>query len=224
MDYKFTAKMENNLDKISLGKIDWIELLKSFYIPFNTKYESLKKDNIIKNNDDRYLGEYKDGDIYATTTKFGQALKIDDGSTKCKYVSIQQPHNAESITLKEALTLLQYPKNIGDYNSKKIELCKGRYGYYLKYNGKNYNANYDINLDDAINIIIKKNKNNIKEIKIKNKIYEIKNGNYGPYISYSKNNKKVFTSIPKNINPENITNDDIIKLINKPKKIYKSFH
>jgi DNA topoisomerase-1 len=31
MDYKFTAKMEENLDKIATGKLDWKKMLKSFW-------------------------------------------------------------------------------------------------------------------------------------------------------------------------------------------------
>ena len=40
LDVKFTAEMENSLDRISDGTIDWITLLKDFYEPFE---ENLKK-------------------------------------------------------------------------------------------------------------------------------------------------------------------------------------
>ena len=67
------------------------------------------------------------------------------------------------------------------------------------------------NKDDA------KNKNLIKEIEIKGKNYQIRNGEYGYYISYKKGSKYAFTSIPKDRKPEDLTNDDIIELISKPK-------
>lgn len=34
VDYGFTAEMENNLDKIAEGKMDWVKMLKNFYFPF----------------------------------------------------------------------------------------------------------------------------------------------------------------------------------------------
>ena len=34
IDYKFTAKMEENLDKIALGKIDWIKMIEKFWNKF----------------------------------------------------------------------------------------------------------------------------------------------------------------------------------------------
>lgn len=40
VDVKFTAKMENNLDEVALGKENWKELLKKFYVPFNQNLES----------------------------------------------------------------------------------------------------------------------------------------------------------------------------------------
>ncbi len=34
VDYGFTAEMEDNLDKIAEGKLDWVKMLKDFYFPF----------------------------------------------------------------------------------------------------------------------------------------------------------------------------------------------
>ena len=35
MDYRFTAKMENNLDRIEEGKLKWVDIVKEFYKPFS---------------------------------------------------------------------------------------------------------------------------------------------------------------------------------------------
>ena len=45
------------------------------------------------------------------------------------------------------------------------------------------------------------------------KIYEIKVGKFGPYISYNKGKKKIFRPIPGNINYKTITKKQIIELI-----------
>jgi len=45
VDYGFTAQMENNLDSIAEGKLDWIKMLKDFYFPFE-KEIALQDKNI----------------------------------------------------------------------------------------------------------------------------------------------------------------------------------
>ena len=44
VDIKFTAKMEENLDKIAQGKIDWRKVCKDFYIPFEKNLEEKYKE------------------------------------------------------------------------------------------------------------------------------------------------------------------------------------
>ncbi|HRT17994.1 MAG TPA: type I DNA topoisomerase [Candidatus Paceibacterota bacterium] len=44
VDIKFTAKLENNLDDVAMGKEDWKELLRKFYIPFNKNLEEKYND------------------------------------------------------------------------------------------------------------------------------------------------------------------------------------
>ena len=222
MDYKFTANMESYLDDIANGKLNWIELLKQFYEPFNKKFLELNGKNNIKISNDKYLGDHTNGSkLYTTTTKFGQAIKMEIGNKKFKYASVIKPLDINSITLNQAIKLFEYPKQLGRCNDGIVELCKGRYGLYLKYNGKNYQVKKeDVTFEEAVKIILDKNKDNIKEVKIKNVLYEIKNGKYGPYISYMKGKKRTFKSIPKSIDPERISDDEIIKLINQPKKKY----
>ena len=43
----------------------------------------------------------------------------------------------KDFTLEDAITFLKYPKKIND----KITINIGPYGYYMKYNGKNYKIN-----------------------------------------------------------------------------------
>lgn len=41
INYKFTAKMEDELDKIAEGEIDYLKVMNDFYLPFNTDLENL---------------------------------------------------------------------------------------------------------------------------------------------------------------------------------------
>ena len=77
MNYKFTANMESDLDKVAAGKLKWVKLLKDFYDPFNKKYLSLNKIDNSKVNHGRYLGNHPEtkAKLYAITTKFGHAIQ-----------------------------------------------------------------------------------------------------------------------------------------------------
>jgi DNA topoisomerase-1 len=50
VDYKFTSQIEEKLDDIALGKLDWASMVKEFYIPFKDnlekKYIEVSKDDL----------------------------------------------------------------------------------------------------------------------------------------------------------------------------------
>lgn len=43
VDYKFTARMEDDLDEIANGKKEWVPVIKEFFGPFNAKLTSVSK-------------------------------------------------------------------------------------------------------------------------------------------------------------------------------------
>lgn len=55
VDINFTAKMEDSLDKISIGELEWKPYIKSFFIPFNSLVK--EKENNISKEDYTILGE-----------------------------------------------------------------------------------------------------------------------------------------------------------------------
>ena len=212
----FTADFETYLDKIAEGNANWITILKLFYDKFNPIVETL---SLIKNNnEDTILGLNNTIPIYIGKGKFGSYVKINNNDT-WKYASIK---DNENITLEEAIVLLEFPKLLGKINKSNVSLCNGKYGYYIKYNDVNYNIKSpieninNIDLDFAKNIINNKKSDN-KTFKLKNKIYNIKSGQYGPYIEMIYNNEKINISIPKKYNIESITIDDILNIINLKK-------
>ena len=222
MDYKFTANMEKNLDKIASGKLEWLKLLNNFYDPFNKKYNSLKSNETT--NHGRYLGEHPETKykVYATTTKVGHAVKMvsPEKGVKSTYISIENPHKVDTITLKEALSLTnKYPKDLGLHKGKMVTLKKGMHGLYVTCDGKNTSVDDEnISLKEAIKLFETKNKNEIKELKIGRKTYKIRNGPHGPYISYPFGKKRNCVSIPKDIDPKEITAAQVKDLVTKPKK------
>ena len=121
---------------------------------------------------------------------------------------------------------------------KKVEVCKGKYGVFLKYNKKNINiGNYteeDLTKEIAEELINKpkfksnsnqnQNQSKYNGIKINNDI-SIKTGKFGPYIvNNGKNISLKFSKIFKSLNKkyEELSLEDCNKIIeefkSKPKK------
>ena len=225
MDYKFTAKLEDNLDKIVDGKKKWDNILQKFWDELNPKVTNLIANTTTsKLNSGKLLGVHpiKNLEIYTAVARYGPVVKMVDGKD-VKYAPIKKPQTVDNITLEEAVELFEYPKNLGKHNNKDVLLQKGKYGLYIKYNDKNYPIDKDnVSLSDVVNIIETKNKDIIKEVDIKGKNYQIRTGEYGPYISYKVGTKMKFSSIPKDKDLKNITNDEILEIINKSKKKFKS--
>lgn len=162
LDYQFTAKMENKLDKITDGKLQWDIVIKKFYdyLMENSMLVTKPKKTIEPNSN--YLGTDNDGNqIYAITTKYGPALKKNINNNNY-YKNITNAQ-LEKITLEEAIKIFEYPKELGKYNKKVITLNEGKYGLYLKFNNKNFSVlNPEIKLKDAIEIIKSKTSNSNK--------------------------------------------------------------
>lgn len=216
MQIDFTSEFETFLDQIAQHKAKWYNILDIFYKKIIPMIDKL---NVVKmKNTDNILGlDSNNNQIFIGSGKYGPYIKY-NYLGKMKYISIENT----DINIDDALKLISYPKKIGQYNKKNIELNNGKYGLYIKYDGINYsiNNNIDIDIDKAIEIIKSKN-NNTKTFNYKNKIYNIKNGEYGPYIQIIKNDKRENISIPKNYNYETITIEQILEIIKNKINIKK---
>jgi DNA topoisomerase-1 len=141
MDVKFTANLEDKLDKISEGKIQWYNVLKEYYNIFNPIVIKLSSDAPQKQlgsaytANDVHLGEHDNKMIYLTKSKFGWCVKsIDKDENKtegCKYGNIGDM-DIKDITLEDAINFLQWPKEIGKMCSSIVTLNKGKFGFYFK--------------------------------------------------------------------------------------------
>lgn len=231
MKYDFTAQIEQELDDIANGKKIWHNVVKNLYEKFHpivNKLDSEATDNKTQSKyNKRLVGKEKgtDNNIYAYIGPHGPCLQIGEKGVNLipKFVGLKPEQSIETITEDEANALLVYPKILGQHNGKDIKLREGRFGKYLEYNKKNYSLstgkdevektnNDEINLEEAISLIEKRDEKVIKEI---NKTIKILNGPYGPYIL---NNKKI-VKIPQDYNPRELTLKDVKEITeNAPKK------
>ena len=223
MDIEFTANFETYLDKISIGKANWVTVLRLFYDMFNPIVEKLNTQSktqkqLTGSSNDKLVGINSLGlEIFSGTGIYGPYVKYMDDK-KWKYAPLKDIP-IDTVTVEQATELLEYPKTLGKIGAAYVTLNKGPFGLYLKYCGKNIsiknesmNAD-DINIDYAREIIEAGDPYALKTFKVKDKVLNIKKGDFGLYIQIVTGTKKQNVSIPASFTVETITIDDVLKLI-----------
>lgn len=223
MDIEFTANFETYLDKIAEGNANWVTVLKIFYDMFNPIVEKLNLEakNIKQaggNIADKLLGKNIDGaEIYTGTGKFGPYVKIEESDGKWKYAKLIES-TVDKVTLEDAITLLEWPKNLGKIGNAIVTLHEGQYGLYIKCTGKNYSIKdtidpIDIDLNFAKELIQAGDPYALKTFKIKDKIINIKSGEFGNYLQIISKTKKQNIPIPKKNSIKDITIEQVLQII-----------
>ena len=109
VNYKFTADMENDLDDISIGKKEWIPVIRNFWEPFNknleNKYKELDKQKFMPEEESNEICEKCGAKMIIKTGRYGKFLAC-SGFPECHNIkSIKkeesQPDNKELEELKE---------------------------------------------------------------------------------------------------------------------------
>ena len=217
INYNFTAKIEQELDKIAEGKKEWKKTLKEFYQKFHPIVEDVSK-NAERARGERLLGkDPKTGkNVYVKIGQYGPLVQIGESNTeeKPKFASAPQGVSLKEITLEQALKMFEFPKKIGEYEKKDITIATGRYGPYIIFDGKfiSIPKNIDpisITLPQAIELI--KNKQKSEEpisYYEKEPVYKGK-GRFGPFIKW----KELFINVPKKYDFDNLKESEIEELI-----------
>ncbi|MBU2492773.1 MAG: type I DNA topoisomerase [Bacteroidetes bacterium] len=220
LDYQFTASVEKELDDVAAGQIDWHKMLGKFYHPFHEKVEHTTE-NSERVYGERVLGtDPKTGkQISVRMAKFGavaQLTNLNDEEDKPVYAGLRREQKLETITIEEAIDLFKLPRSLGEYEEKEVVAAIGRFGPYLRHDGKftSLSKDYDpytIELDDAIEVIEAKRKADAeKTIKIFEEDPEVQilKGRWGPYIKAGKKNVR----IPKDMDPDKLTFEECVKM------------
>ena len=207
--YTFTSEIENDLDKISRGEINWVTITEKVYNSFHKKVIELKK--LKKEINKLGINPNNNKNIYVYNGKYGYCIQEGEHEDKdVKYVSISDPN----ISLNDAIKLMKYPKSIGKYNGNTINIKNGKYGYYIDYKNMKISVkNPNITEKDAILLINEKNKDIIKEFKE----FKVIRGKYGVYIKKGKKN----INIPDNLEFDKLKKKDYLDLIKLKETKYK---
>jgi len=231
MSYNFTAEVEKEFDEIALGKIIWYEMIGKFYNPFHDNVEKTLE-NSERSTGERILGnDPTTGKVilvrigrYGPMAQMGEASD-EEGAEAPKFASLRTGQHLETITLEEALDLFKLPRDLGLYEDKKVVVAIGRFGPYVRHDGKFASLKKDvddpmtIDLDRAIVLIEeKREKDRQKFIKAfdEDPDMQILNGRWGPYIAYKKENFRLAKDIE---DPKALSYEDCLKIIKDgPKK------
>ena len=231
MDYGFTAKVEEEFDEIAKGLVQWTKMIKEFYSPFHENVEDTLE-NSERATGERELGtDPKSGrKVIARIGRFGPMVQIGDEQVdgeKPQFASLHQDQSINTISLKEALELFEFPKNLGNYESKEVVVAEGRYGPYVKFDDmfvslpKGENP-VDVDLERAIELIEEKRQADAPIATYENLPVQKGTGRFGPFIKWN----DMFINVSKKYDFDNLSFEDITELIEtkKQKEIDKYIH
>ena len=213
LSYDFTAKEEQNFDKIAEGKADWTKVVDKFYKTFHPLISNMPAGKIAG----RRLGiDPKTGEeVFVRITKNGPCVQI--GTTegdKPRFASLQKGQSLFTITLDEALQLFDQalPITLGEHNGDEVIVADGKYGPYVRI-GQTFASlpkgadPFSMTLDSAVELIEQK-QNAALPIHDWDDI-KVMRGRYGAYIKQGENNYR----IPRATDVEHMTRQDAIALI-----------
>lgn len=205
MDYNFTAKVEEEFDIIADGKRAWANMIGEFYKPFHKLVEQTLQISE-KANGERILGvdPVSGKQVSVKIGRYGPLVQLgettdSESEEKPKFASLQAGMRLETVTIEDALDLFKLPREVGEYEEKKITVAIGRFGPYVRHDSKFVSLDktddpYTVTLERTIELIeAKREKDQKALIKTFDEEPELRvlNGRWGPYIAYKKKNYKL---------------------------------
>lgn len=230
LDYDFTADMEQKFDRIAEGESNWNQEIARFYGLFHPEVEKANDLRTEHKIGERILGnDPATGEpVSVKIGRFGPIVQIGstDSKEKPRFASLRKDQSVFDIKLEEALKLFDLPREVGEFEGKAVVAAVGRFGPYLRHDGKFVSIPKDlsptsITLEEAEELIkAKREADSNKVVKVfdEDPDIQILNGRYGVYIAYKKNNYK----IPKSVeNPAEMTIEQVRQLIEEQDKAPK---
>ena len=203
MDYNFTADIEKDFDEIAEGEKEWTGVIRQFYEEFEPLVERSINARGEKRVGERELGiDPKTGlPVSVKIGRFGPVVQMGktDSNVKPRFAQLKPGQTMESITLEEALQLLQLPHKLGEYQGKPVTVGAGKYGPYVAHNGSYVSIPKDIDplkitFEQAVIMVhrkqVEEEERHLKRFD-EDANMEILNGRYGPYIVHEGVNYRI---------------------------------
>ena len=203
MDYHFTAKVEQQFDRIAEGKEEWTTMMQDFDKGFEPTVENVMNARSEHKAGERELGvEPATGKpVFVKIGRFGPVVQIGtaDDKEKPRFSQMPADKSMETITLEEALELFKLPRTVGQYEGSDVVIGAGRFGPYVLHNKKYVSLPKGedpmaVTLEQAVSLITEKRRQeeerHLKTFEEDAKL-EVLNGRYGPYIAYDGKNYRM---------------------------------
>ncbi|MHC9088468.1 type I DNA topoisomerase [Tenacibaculum sp. IMCC1] len=222
LDYGFTAKVENEFDEIAEGKEDWIAMIKDFYKNFHVVVEDVAA-NAERAKGERLLGVDPESgkNVYVRLGRYGAMVQIGEATDeeKPRFASLQGDQTMNSITYEEAMDLFKLPKTLGDYEEKEVVVANGRFGPYIKFDGKYVSLDkgenpMSVDMDRAIELIEAKRKADAPIGEYEGMPIQKGVGRFGPFIKWN----SIFINVNKKYDFDNLSQADLEELIEDKKR------
>jgi DNA topoisomerase I len=225
VDYEFTAKAEDQLDRIAEGKLAWQDMLKTFYKNFHPLVEKSAEASRSETVKARELGAHPKSKekIIVRFGRFGPVLQMGEASEKKdkdakkpRFAPLPEGTTIDDVTLEQAIPMFNLPRQVGQTaDGSPITADIGRFGPYVKVADKYVSIKDHDPLtitEEAARLLIDQKIKEAKERVVADwgKIKILK-GPYGPYVSDGKKNAR----IPKDTEPEKLTEKEAKELLEK---------
>lgn len=237
VDYKFTARMEEELDSIANGDMDWVDHLKTFFEGSNgtpglrDQVESKQKDIDFPRI---ALGQDENGEtVMVRVGKYGPFITRGEngGSTAA---NIPRGTAPADLSLEQALKLLnakeEGPRHVGDdpETGLPVYATTGRFGAYVQLGdtpekkGKGAEKPKRASLEKGMEIDTITMEEALRLLSLPRElgthpetgeVIIANNGRYGPYVQHQRD----FRSLKKDDSPYTITLDRALELLAEPK-------
>lgn len=219
-------KSQRNEDEVTTS-------IPNYWYPSDITVEKLEELVKAGKEGPKSIGNHPDSGepIFMLTGRYGpyvQVGEVSDNNKKPKRASLLRDMKPEEVDMETALKLLSLPRTLGKHpeTGKDVNAGVGRYGPFVVHDGtfaslKRSDNVLEVGLKRALELLAQKKKPKkssvIKELgehPQNGQPVQVMDGRYGPYIKYGKKN----ISLPDDVEPENISMDQVVELIAKKGK------
>ncbi|HBN47472.1 MAG TPA: type I DNA topoisomerase [Prevotella sp.] len=225
MDYNFTAKVEEEFDRIAEGKEEWTKMMVDFDKKFEPNVEKVMNARSEHKAGERQLGtDPKTGKpVFVKIGRFGPVAQIGSAEDKEKpsFAQLPKDKSIETITLDEALELFKLPRQVGDYEGSPVTIGAGRFGPYILHDKKYVSLPrtedpLTVTLETAVSLIEQKRQadreKHIKQFD-EDPNLELMKGRYGPYIAYDGKNYHIDKKLQEQALAGELSYDECMEIV-----------